>query len=88
MDLLTNPAAQPGHDLAFNPTKMLVWSLSQHAGRQQLPAGLFGLMQRLSHSQAGLLPLERLQQAVTPEVCAELSARVRGCCTVARPFAS
>jgi hypothetical protein len=34
-------------------------------------------MQRLSHSQAGLLPLERLQQAVTPEVCAELSARVR-----------
>lgn len=58
---------------------MLVWSLSQHAGRQQLPAGLFGLMQRLSHSQAGLLlPLERLQQAVTPEVCAELSARVSG----------
>jgi hypothetical protein len=36
---------------------------------------LFSLM-RSNHSQAAL-PLERLQQAVTPDVCAELSVRVR-----------
>jgi hypothetical protein len=57
-----------------------LWALSQFAGQQQMPA-LFSAI-RSSHSHAGL-PLERLQQAVTPQVCAELSARVSKAITCA-----
>lgn len=56
----------------------LLCAVSQHAGQQQLqlnPGGIFNVLRRSSHHQASL-PLERLQQAVTPQVCAELAARV------------
>jgi hypothetical protein len=52
-----------------------LWGLSKNAGQQQLPA-LFNAMRSSSSSSHAGLQLDRLQQAVTPQACAELSARV------------